>query len=247
MTDLDKFVEVYRGHDPVAAQMLEDVLRKEGFEPRLVGTRNAALMGVGQNIVSMRIEVPASMSGEARALVESVLNDTVDVPWGEDDYPGDQEDDIEAAGQGRAAVDRPPEASSDAYRPPRRLEADGNEKDKDRSPSKEKNRILALGVVAVMPGLSQIYGGRPLSGLFLMLGLGMTLVLSLYRLETFVLGMAYVASFFIDVVAGQKAVSAYNRGVKTSRSIQILYGIAQVGLVQVLAYATTFLPQPPNS
>ncbi len=181
MSDEEQFVEVYRGHEPVEAQMLEDILRVEGFTPRLVGTRNAALMGAGQNIMAMRIEVPADEASDARGLVEAVLAEGMETPLGEDEYEGQSAEPFESG----ESIDRPMEASEDAYRPPRRLESGAAppEVDEDHAaPVKPKNRILALGVVAVLPGLSQVYAGRPWSGLFLMIGLLVTFVVTISRL-----------------------------------------------------------------
>ena len=52
-------VAVWRGYDPVQAELIEDVLAAEGLSPRLIGTRNAPLIGVGQHILGLRVEVPA--------------------------------------------------------------------------------------------------------------------------------------------------------------------------------------------
>lgn len=244
MADSEEYVEIYRGSAPVEAQMLEDVLSREGFEPRLIGTRNAALVGGGQSIFSMRIEVPASMAEEARGLVESLVNDSVDIPWGEEGYPDVLPLDSDEEDREVESVDRPDGASDDAYRPPRKILYDDETVNDDdtKEPRRKKNRILALGVVAVMPGLSQVYAGRPWSGLLLMLGLVVTLGLALSRLDTFVLGMAYLGSFAVDIVAGQKAVTAYNRGEKTGGGHQAILGIVQVAIVQLFAYGTSQIP-----
>jgi len=65
----DPHVEVYRGMDEAAVEMLESMLQTEGLEPRRLGRANAALVGVGMYAVEQRIEVPAEHAERARALI----------------------------------------------------------------------------------------------------------------------------------------------------------------------------------
>jgi len=50
--------------------MLEEMLRESGIDVRLLGTRNAALLGAAQHIMKLRLEVPAEQEEEARELLK---------------------------------------------------------------------------------------------------------------------------------------------------------------------------------
>jgi hypothetical protein len=64
---------VYDGVDPIEAEMLADILDQNGIEPRLLGTRNAALLGAGQHIFRLRIEVDEDDAAEAQEVVAALL------------------------------------------------------------------------------------------------------------------------------------------------------------------------------
>ena len=68
------FESVWQGYDAAQGEMLEELLRQEGFVPRLIGTRTAALIGVGQFTASLRIEVPADTADEARQVLDEFYN-----------------------------------------------------------------------------------------------------------------------------------------------------------------------------
>ena len=70
----ENYVTVYRSTNQVEAEIVEDVLRQEGFDPHLIGTRSAALIGVADAILNLRIEVPAACENEARECLEALLN-----------------------------------------------------------------------------------------------------------------------------------------------------------------------------
>ena len=68
------FESVWQGYDAAQGEMLEELLRQEGFVPRLIGTRTAALIGMGQYTASLRIEVPSESADEAKRVLEEFLN-----------------------------------------------------------------------------------------------------------------------------------------------------------------------------
>ncbi len=66
---------IYRSGDPMQAQMIAESLLEAGFDARLLGTRNAALLGVGQMLFEQRIEVPEAQAEAAAALVSSLVDE----------------------------------------------------------------------------------------------------------------------------------------------------------------------------
>jgi len=229
----EEFVTIHRTGDPVTGEMLEDVLRGEGFDARLLGTRNAALLGAGQSIFRLKIEVPADQAEEAAAVLEAVLSEVE----GEDDedeefYLGDEDPPEDGP-----TVDRPDDAARDEYQPPRKLDSGGAKKDKDepRPPKTLKKRALAAGLPVVMPGLGQVYAGRPWAGLMLMAGVMASFVWGMLTGDFGLFGAGYLFALLTDVIAGQFAAVAFNRGVETGVGTQLGFGIAQVAFVGALA------------
>ena len=72
--DEGPFETVWRGYDAAEGQMLEEMLRQEGFTARLIGTRTAALIGVGQFTAELRLEVPSESAKEVAAVLEEFVN-----------------------------------------------------------------------------------------------------------------------------------------------------------------------------
>jgi len=66
------FVVVFRGGDPIRAEMLLETLLDEGLDARALGTRNAALLGAGQHIFEQRIEVPQPQAARAGSLIDAL-------------------------------------------------------------------------------------------------------------------------------------------------------------------------------
>lgn len=54
------FELLYEVHNPVEADILADLLRGNDVTVRLLGSRDANILGVGQNILALRLEVPVS-------------------------------------------------------------------------------------------------------------------------------------------------------------------------------------------
>ena len=65
------FAVVYKTHDPIAAEMIGDVLSQNGVAARVFGPRHAALMGVAQSIMELRIEVPFEQTKTACELIDA--------------------------------------------------------------------------------------------------------------------------------------------------------------------------------
>ena len=70
----DPFVSVCGIDDPIQGQHLVELLTDAGIRARLLGTRHAALIGVAQNILGLKIEVPAAAAERARELIDGFLN-----------------------------------------------------------------------------------------------------------------------------------------------------------------------------
>ncbi len=70
----DDFEIVWKGYDSAEGQMLEEMLRQEDFTVRLIGTRTAALIGLGQHTAELRLEVTADNAEEARAVLKEFLS-----------------------------------------------------------------------------------------------------------------------------------------------------------------------------
>jgi hypothetical protein len=67
----ERFVIVHRTTDPIQAELLGQLLRGGGLTARVVGTRSAASIGVGQHIVEIHISVPESEAGQATDFLEA--------------------------------------------------------------------------------------------------------------------------------------------------------------------------------
>lgn len=66
------FVVVDRLVDPTLAELASQVLSDHGIENRLLGTRDAALIGVAPHVLSLRIEVREDQLAEARELLAAL-------------------------------------------------------------------------------------------------------------------------------------------------------------------------------
>jgi Putative prokaryotic signal transducing protein len=64
---------VFRTKDPVEGEILVDLLRREGLSARLLGTRNAALLGVAANVFDLKIEVPDEDAEEAAEVIDAYV------------------------------------------------------------------------------------------------------------------------------------------------------------------------------
>jgi predicted dehydrogenase len=64
-------VTVYKCDDALHGETLASILRDNGVNARLLGTRHAALIGVAPHTVQLRIEVPFSEEEKARELIDN--------------------------------------------------------------------------------------------------------------------------------------------------------------------------------
>jgi hypothetical protein len=69
----EPFVTVFTTEDPIQGQILVDLLAGAGIRASLLGTRHGALIGVAQNILGLRLEVPAGDAERAHELIDGFL------------------------------------------------------------------------------------------------------------------------------------------------------------------------------
>lgn len=68
----EPFVEIARPTSAIDGEISVDLLKQQGIVARLLGTRDAALIGVGPQIVALRLEVRASQANEARTILDAL-------------------------------------------------------------------------------------------------------------------------------------------------------------------------------
>ena len=68
----EPFVPLVRPVDPMQASLVEQMLREEEIPCRVLGTRDAALIGVPQHALSLRIEVPRSRLAHAEEVLSAL-------------------------------------------------------------------------------------------------------------------------------------------------------------------------------
>jgi len=86
----ERYVIVYRAFDPVLPDILGDLLRQSGIPALVLGTRNAAGIGVGPNAMELNIQVPESRANEAIELIESFLSDQGELLSDDPEEEGEQ-------------------------------------------------------------------------------------------------------------------------------------------------------------
>src|SRR5581483_5183158 len=92
---------VFRTKDPVEGELVLGLLTQEGVDARLLGTRNAALIGVAANVFDLKIEVPREDADEAAEIIDAYVK-------GERAQPGGDDAGGEEAGGDEAGDDEPP-------------------------------------------------------------------------------------------------------------------------------------------
>jgi len=75
----DDFVSLKDFADPVAAEMVADVLRQEGIRVSLSGMHHTGLLGVAGGIIGTRLKVPRSDAARAEDIVEAMASDRAEV------------------------------------------------------------------------------------------------------------------------------------------------------------------------
>jgi hypothetical protein len=211
------FVVVYRTIDPIAGEMLTDILVQHGIAARLIGTRNAAAIGVAPAVLDKRIEVPASQAVEALDVLRSFT----------DFSDGDSDDD---GGGDAAEVGATGGAASDDGSGPPRLSA-----------------LLAAGSCIAIFGGSHFYARRPWTGLVIACAqlVAIGLLLRAHDWPTTCAGlMMFFGLLAVDVAGGQLAVRAHNRH-RTARPVRQLAG-GVMGVASLAAVAFTAAPHVPE-
>lgn len=140
--------------------MLEELLRNEGMEPHLIGTRNAALIGAAEHIFDLRIEIPSEAAEAATELLNRVLND----------FAGN----IDAVDEDEKRIFEENEEEDD----------DSDKEDSIRKAPKRRRRIVAAGLPFVIPGGAHFYLGRYVIGILLCVYFGFGIYLLLNGHET---------------------------------------------------------------
>lgn len=69
----DRFITIFRSYDPIQAEIIVDILSDNGIKARKIGSGNAALIGVGQSIIQVRIETLESQAKEALEFIEEFV------------------------------------------------------------------------------------------------------------------------------------------------------------------------------
>jgi hypothetical protein len=217
-------VTIFRGHDPLQVQMLAETLLEEGFDARALGTRNAALIGAGQVIFEQRIEVPASQAEEAKALVEALRSAVETGGPSEGADPGS-----EPGSEPGTEPGSDPGTESDPT-------ASVRPHDDDRAdvqaalPVGRRRHGVAAGVTFVFPGASHVYTRRPLIGLLLAMTFIAGVVLVLGRAPRAGAAMMLGVPLF-DLIGGQFAAAAFNRGERMPWPVQLIHGALQAALL----------------
>lgn len=209
------FVAILRTSDPIQTQMIVEALLDEGYDARAIGTQNAALLGAGQNIFEQRIEVPEPQAEAAGALAMALLEqETLEELAG-------SSDDAEADEAGAAEADE---------------DADDEDADDEEGPAplSPRRRGIAAGLAFIFPGASHYYARHPWTGMFLTATFFAGLMLSA-REPLRSTAVLLAGAPLLDLVAGQLAVGATNRGAPRSTLFQLVQGAAMAAALGLLA------------
>lgn len=207
----ERYVIVHRSYDPIVIEHLGEMLREAGIAARVLGTRSAALIGVGSVIAELHIGVPESQAGDATEFLESYFE-----------------------GDGAALL-------ADAGLVVDDDEDDEDEVDSgdDRELPARPLRPIFAGVAVVLTfGIGHVYARRPATAIMLAAGqLASFAVFSQLPFDSAAIawGGAYVTIIAFDLVGSQLAVRAYNRGFRRGVAAQIGAGALALGLATGVA------------
>lgn len=207
----DGYVTVHKTNDPIEAEMLEELLRDSGLDVRLLGTRNAALLGAAQHIMNLRLEVPAEQAEQAKELLKAYT------------------------AKGEPTADQEVQASAD--------------EEKDWAQHRERlSHVKAAGATIVIFGGSHMYARRPYTSLFIALGQLVAFAGLLFGsyLEHNAATLLFFGLLLFDLVFGQLAIYAWNRGERAGKGRQALSGLLAVLVLGVLGVllAPHYVPRP---
>ncbi len=212
----DAFVEVARPTSALEGEMAVDFLRQQGIVARLLGTRDAALIGVGPQIVALRLEAPASRAREARGLLAALARgELVDEEGAPESVEGD--------------------------RAPAHPTADDHH---DEGGERPRQAVLAIGSVMLFFGGSHLYAQRPWTAAVLAATqLGALLQRGDAWPASEIASATMATVLALDLVFGLVAVRAWNRGVRRTIARQVIDGLVLaavaigVGVAAALARA----------
>ena len=241
----EAFERIHTTFDRLEAEMVAEVLVREGIDARLIGTTGAALIGASPHILRLRIEVPRESAAQAREIVAALLgaDSAAAAAAAEAEAtapPGEGAD--AAAGVGAAA-------GAEAGLPA--AQAPPVESEPAASTPRPRHPLLAAGAAFVLPGGSHIYARHPWAGLILAAGFLVTLVAMLAGARSHVAvasgALTLCALLLADLVGGQLAARRANLGVLPSRARQLLRGLILVAAAVasgVLAGSRMPVPKP---
>lgn len=208
----DSYVTVHKTNDPIEAEMLEELLRDSGLDVRLLGTRNAALLGAAQHIMKLRLEVPAEQEEQAKELLKAYT------AKGE---PSGEQPEVQVSADEEADWARHRERLS---------------------------HVKAAGATVVIFGGSHMYARRPYTSLFIALGQLLAFAGLLFGsyLEHNAATLLFFGLLLFDLIFGQLAIKAWNRGERVGKGKQAMSGfLAVLGLVLLgVLLAPHYVPRP---
>lgn len=204
-------VSVYRTTDPMRAQLLAEFLEQQGIPARHVGTRHGAGIGVAQHILKQRIEVPEDRLDEAREVV-------ADFETAHGAEPQTDEADRQLRRRHVAGGDGQDDDSGAPAPAPVRL-----------------SRILAAGLVPVVPGGGHFYARNSWIGAVIVLGWIIAITVpTTWRDGGPFAATAIVLLLVFDLVDAQLAVGDHNSGRPRTRGAQLLRGFGSLAVILVL-------------
>lgn len=216
----ERFVIVHRSYDPIIAEHLGQMLREAGIGARVLGTRSAALIGVGQNIMQMHIEVPLAHAGAATDFLEAYFEADGAQLLAEEGLDPDEAD-AEDDDDGEPVADNP-----------------------------ELSALLAAGSCVLIFGFGHIYSRRIWTAVAIAAGQvwGIRVFINSTEWAGIVTGTVVFATLMLcDVLGSQVAVREYNRGTRRSPAYQIAIGAAFVTLAVALgSLIGPRVPEPPD-
>lgn len=230
----ENFTAVYRSINPVEAEIIENMLREEGFTAHLIGTRTGALIGVSDLILKLRIEVPEAESEAAAALVQDLLNS---------EKIGDVTEDAEES------AEDDPESETDAmadnpyarHSASNTAAADETDDDEAESDAPEKRRIRAFAGIAciLFPGGAHIYLHRYLVAMALIFYFmsGAFLLISGHD----EMGAAFmIGAYIMDLLVSQMTFPSPERTEPLSAGMQFVFAL----LIGIILAGTGYVLTP---
>lgn len=235
------FETIYSSTDATFIEIIDAVLKNEGFNSHAVGLKNTALPGVGDALPNIRLQVPINEVDDAKTLIKQVLRTPKNSQINPNDFETHLNTENEHLFFEEFSIDRPNSAASNEYQPPQKIETGYVESKARNTNTNAKQGMIAVGIALVLPGMSQVYAHKPWSGGLLMLNLVLLLICGLYFSSMHivgVLGVAFLTTIIIDAALGYKSINSQT--LKTpvyKKSAQIFSGLAQITFIHCVAWA----------